>query len=223
LMLDWAGSSDEGFEVINNKTIVASLVYNESSSTMYLESCVDFTTGMESGPSNGYMLGSRGADPTEPDRYFFGDLVEVAIFNRSLLDSERMEVTRYMELEWNITDSDPNCTPQYNCSLMSPYSDQLANLTHFVQVAGANESTSQTYVVAHAGVFIGTLDAYVSRCNMLVNGTLPPLPTPASDEAALASYLSSAQQLWIGFAFVMSQYEASSDPLEQALFQLWLA
>lgn len=222
LMLDWAGSSNEGQATINNQTIVASLTYNETSASLYRESCVDTTDGSVGSVSTSYMLGSRGADPSEPDRYFLGDIAEIAFFNRSLLPAELDAVTQYMELEWNITNSNPKCTPQYNCSLPSPFVEQLANLTSYIENLSLNQTTEQTYIFSHASIYIANLNAYSTRCNMIMNGTLAPLPNLGSDLAALESYLSSASELWNGMLFVLSQYQVSSDPLESLLYQLWL-
>eukprot|EP00042_Codosiga_hollandica_P038236 m.309148 g.309148 ORF g.309148 m.309148 type:complete len:926 (+) comp55339_c0_seq1:5-2782(+) len=221
LMLDWAGSSDEGLAVINNLTIVASLTYSNINATMYLESCIDDFDGAVSSPSLTYMVGSRGADPAHADRYFKGDIAEIAVFNRTLSDSERMSVVNYMTAEWSINNPNPKCVPQYNCSIPPSIAPQLEQADNFLQLLAGNETTQETYVQAHASLFVANMAAYVTRCEMLTNGTLSPLPSPTSDAAALQSYLTTAQQLWQGLVSVLGNYQTSADPLAQLLSQLW--
>ena len=42
-------------------------------------------------------------------------------------------------------------------------------------------------------------------------------------QAALQSYFATLSNLWTGFANLMLEYQASSDPLAQALYDAWSA
>ena len=170
-----------GSAIINNQTTVASLTYNASSVSLFHFACLDsqLMQGV-SAASASYMVGSRGNDLVHPGRFFKGDVSEIIVYNRSLTEAERMAVELYLETQWQAPDTNPNCTVQYDCNITAPYAQQSINLTLFTQTLIENDTLSNTYAYHHAALYPMYLAAFETRCALLSNGTLKPLPSSAS-------------------------------------------
>jgi hypothetical protein len=63
--------------------------------------------------------------------------------------------------------------------------------------------------------------AFQTRCTCLNNGTLTPLPSLASNQAALAQYFTTLDNLWQGFENLVTQYAGSDDLVIKYILQAW--
>ncbi len=109
----------------------------------------------------------------------------------------------------------------YNCTLDGSTQAILSNITSFQQGLLAN-SLQETYVYLHSLMVSDYASAFVTRCNMLNNGTLSPLTGSGSETAADQSYLSTVQQWFQGLGVVLQlNYATSSDPVASLIWQLW--
>ena len=96
-------------------------------------------------------------------------------------------------------------------------------MTTFLENMSQNTTLASTYAYVHAGLYPQYVSAFETRCHMLNNQTLAPLPSQASNQAALASYFNTLDNLWVGMTSLMSIYQASTDPLAQHIYAVWMA
>ncbi len=91
-------------------------------------------------------------------------------------------------LQWQITDPNPTCKITYACNVSEPYVSQLDNVTAFITALSQADNSvilTNTYAYVHAQLYPRYVEAFETRCNMINNGTLTPLPTQTSNQVSL--------------------------------------
>ena len=180
-----------------------------------------FVTGPEAAPSTTYMIASRGHAALEPDRFFTGDVFEVIVYDRLLQPDEKARVQAYLESRWNVTDTDPKCTQELHCT-PSAATNQSVAAARCLQIALAGNSTMrETTAFERAEMVQDYAAAFVTRCAMHKNGTLPLLPTSASTNAALDSYQYTISQLYLGMENMFARWKDSTDVVKLRLVAEW--
>ena len=84
-------------------------------------------------------------------------------------------------------------------------------------VAGLGES----YEAAHARLVVRYLDVCHQRMKMLVDGTLQPLASDASQYAADKSYVVTALRHCDGLEKVLESYAKTDDSAKQRVYEIW--
>jgi hypothetical protein len=97
-----------------------------------------------------------------------------------------------------------------------------ANMTGFVERMAAAGYAPQRYERAHASMFLTSLGTWATRCALLNNGTLPRLPAPASEQAADALFVATAEGLGAGLVTVLEGYAGSADPDQRAIYNIFM-
>jgi hypothetical protein len=101
LMIDWAGSCDQGAQNVFNQTLVASVTYSGSASMSHAGGCVQSQQQGATGlAGQGVQIGTRG---NELARFFDGFLSEVLVYPRALNASELASVEAYLTAKWPVT------------------------------------------------------------------------------------------------------------------------
>jgi hypothetical protein len=218
-MIDWSGSGDGGSHYILNEPVFVSVVYNSSQSTSYVNGCLDSAEGAAQAAGTGFMVGSRN---NQDARFFKGALAELIVYPSGLVDADRQSVEQYLSLKWGIAPT-KNCAayPQPNCTTSQSTQVLLNNFTAFVAAMTAAGYPTARYESAHALLFARTVQSWTDRCNMINNGTITPLPTLASEQAANALYTSNSANLGNGLLSVLAGYASSSDPDQQKIFAIY--
>jgi hypothetical protein len=179
------------------------------------------TAGPEGAASSTLMVGSRGADPQYPDRFFRGDVFEIAVFNRALTTAEHGRVVAYMRDRW-APDPAPDCRVPLPCALPPSTARGVAAcrcLVGKLAAAGLGASIPS----GRAALAAQYADAHATRCAMQSNGTLPLLPTTASTLAGLQSYVHTIDQMVAGLQALAGWYRSSSDAWKATTAAAWAA
>jgi len=108
-----------------------------------------------------------------------------------------------------------------NCSLSPGIINRVSNWTIFIERM-TMKGFAYRYETTHANLFLQSVDTMVTRCNMLNNGTITPLPSPQSQQAADQSYASTVNNLDTGLINVLMSYAESSDATKKFIYSLWI-
>lgn len=218
--IDWSGSPDSGFTDVHMRPTVATVLYNASASVSYVNGCTESLEGPAAAAGTGYFVGSRN---NELARYFGGSLAELLVYPTALSDADRHQAEQYLFAKWNLPTTNCSGYPQLNCTLSPALTAVQANLTSFLAGMRGAAYPDARYESAHAILFLQSLEAWSTRCAMLVNGTLPLLPTLVSQRAADALYVQTSQNLGSGLMTVLSSYAGSNDPDKQRIYNIFTA
>jgi len=173
------------------------------------------------------MIGSRGADPTQPDRYFNGSLSEIIVYPFALNDTVRESVEEYLATKWPRAGSPLQCNapgPPPNCTLPSVLNISTARLDTFISLMRTTGGFSDgLYELAHALTARASVTAWGVRCAGLNNSTIVPLPSKVSEVAADALYVNTAINIFNGLATVLNGYSSSTDERKLKIYNIWIA
>jgi hypothetical protein len=222
LMIDWSGSGDQGHRNLLNVPTVASIVYNTSESVSFVNGCVESTDSAQQAAGSGLMIGSR---DDQDARFFKGAAAELLIYGSPLTDAERAQAEAYLAGKWSVPLFPPsNCSqaPPLDCSLPASWTETVANMTGFVGRMRGAGFPDTLYESAHALLFLRATDTWTVRCALLNNGTLPQLPSIASQKAADALFVNTAVNLAQGLTTVVMGYAGSADPTRREIYQLFV-
>ena len=226
LVIDWVGSGDTGLDDISNRQIIASVVYNTSGSYSFADGCVE-SSSSNALAGDTFMIGSRGADPTLPDRYFNGSLSEIIVFPFALNDTIRETVEEYFAMKWPRSGSPLRCNapgPPPNCTLPSVLNISTTRLDTFIsQMRTTGGFSDALYELAHALAARASVTAWGVRCAGLGNGTILPLPSKVSEVAADALYVNTAINIFNGLSIVLNGYADSTDERKLQIYNIWMA
>lgn len=110
-----------------------------------------------------------------------------------------------------------------NCSLDAV--GLTAALTHCSRFVNLMRSqglyADSRYELAHAMLIVDRINTWETRCTGLNNGTIAPLPVPASETAADQSYVATATNLYTGLDARIQCYLQSGDPDKEKIYRLW--
>jgi hypothetical protein len=223
IMIDWSGSGDTGEDDITGRQVVGAVLYNSSGGFSFADGCsqsIDSGVAIPAPGGSSFMVGSRG---NEDARFFNGAISEMLVFDRALNDSERGAVEAYLSTKWPRAGKPLSCAPQPpNCTLPPALAAAAARLGRFVEgMRSIGLFADSLYELAHALLALDSLAAWQARCAGLNNGTIAPLASKASEEAADASYVYSATNLGAGLAAVLDGYVGSADPRKAFIGELW--
>ena len=200
------------------------VTYNSSGAFSWADGCLQSAqSGQHGAVGDGrVMVGSRN---NERGRYFNGSLSELLVYARALNDTERESVAAYLAAKWPAP-APPgplSCVPQPpNCTLSPSVAAGAAHLSAFVPALLAAGFPVTLYETAHAQLALDAVRSWQIRCAGLINGTVPLLPTRASEAAADAAYVVSASRLYVGLNVTLLSYAASTDPQKRLILDIWL-
>ena len=224
LMIDWSGSGDTGTDDLTGRQVVGAVLYNSSGGFSFADGCsqsIDAGVAIPAPGGSSFMVGSRN---NEDARFFNGTISEMLVFARALNDTERGAVEAYLSAKWPRAGKPLSCAPQPpNCTLPPTLAASAARLGRFIEgMRSIGLFADSLYELAHALLALDSLAAWQTRCAGLNNGTIAPLASKASEEAADASYVYSATNLGAGLATVLNGYAGSADPRKALISALWV-
>ena len=221
LMMDWSGSPDSGMDDIRGRQVTASVVYNNSGAFSFADTCPQSMAGVVGAAGAGFMVGSRN---NELGRFLNGTLSELIVFARPLNGSEMEAVHAYLMAKWPSDEPKLSCTgPPPNCTLPAALAAAAARLGRFVPGMRAALFSDGIYELAHALLALEAVAVWQARCSGLTAGTIAPLASRGSEQAANALYVSTASNLASGLATVLDAYAGSTDPQRQQIYEIWAA
>jgi len=224
LIIDYAGSTDGGMSDVGGLLITGAVVYNATGAFSFADGCAQSAAAAGlSRPGLGYFVGARG---DFQDRFFKGALAALLVWPRALNDSERGAAEAYLAVKYPrpAAQAPLACSGvPANCTLAPPLANAEAHLAAFIAAMRAAGFADGRYELAHAIVGGAAVASWGSRCAGLQNGTIAPLPSVASEKAADALYVGTAENLYAGLGSVIAGYAGSSDADKRKILQIWSA
>jgi len=223
LMIDWSGSGDTGLDDLRGRQTVAAVVYNASGAFSFADGCLESSEPPVGAAGATFMVGSRG---NEMGRFFRGALSELLVFPRALNASELGAVEGYLRTKWPPPSGQPALScggPAPNCTLPPPLAAAAARLARFAARMRAAGFPDARYELAHALLAGGSVAAWGARCAGLADGSIAPLASRASEEAANALYVATPAKLAAGLAALLEGYAGAADAEKQRIYAAWAA
>ena len=244
--IDWVGSSDYGWQDINNRRTVAAVVYGETpqsspTASSYVDGCSQHAGAdpqaapVPAGASTAFRVGLRG-DPAAYDRFFDGSLHELLVYNRTLSPGDLLAAQQYLASKWGTpvpTGAGSDCPSrpihQLDCTALkadaakAPSAEEIAAVAKF-QSAAVAAGLGGSVPAGMAGAALAFMAGFDSRCEQLNNGTLQQLRRPSSTVASVNLLLSSANNYVVGLNNLLANYKANygGNADAQKLASLWV-
>eukprot|EP01116_Phalansterium_solitarium_P007515 TRINITY_DN20231_c0_g1_i1.p1 TRINITY_DN20231_c0_g1~~TRINITY_DN20231_c0_g1_i1.p1 ORF type:complete len:205 (-),score=15.84 TRINITY_DN20231_c0_g1_i1:159-773(-) len=108
-----------------------------------------------------------------------------------------------------------------NCTLPAALDKMFVNISGLA-VRMQTADFGERYESHHALLFCRSAQAIVTRCELLANNTLPPLPPP-SQAAEDQLYLDTASNIGTGLGLIIQTDANSADQILQQIWKLWVA
>jgi len=243
--IDWLGSSDYGWQDINNRRTVVAVVYDKTlqgspKASSYVDGCSQHSGAdpqavpVPEGASTSFRVGLRG-DPVAYDRFFDGDLHELLVYNRTLSPDDLLAAQQYLASKWGtpvptgVGGDCPNkpihpldCTALKSDATVAPSAEEIAAVTKF-QSAAVAAGLAKSVPAGMAGAALAFMAGFDSRCQQLNNGTLQQLRRPSSTLASVNLLLTSANNYVVGLNNLLANYKANygGNVGAQKLASLW--
>ena len=203
------GSSDYGWQDINNRRTVVAVVYDKTlqgspKASSYVDGCSQHSGAdpqavpVPEGASTSFRVGLRG-DPVAYDRFFDGDLHELLVYNRTLSPDDLLAAQQYLASKWGtpvptgVGGDCPNkpihpldCTALKSDATVAPSAEEIAAVAKF-QSAAVAAGLAKSVPAGMAGAALAFMAGFDSRCQQLNNGTLQQLRRPSSTLASSSS------------------------------------
>ena len=228
LDIDWVGSTDQergSAQDIAGHRIVASITYDATTPTSFLNGCAESQDSQPSGASPaGIVVGARSDPGMAYGRFFNGVINEMMVFSRALTTDERTRVENVLSRRWPVALKNVSACQRVACNvIVGPTPAVIAHLKAFV-AATAAEPLASTLVRTMASTALQYVASAADRCSGLNNGTIPQLRSASANKASITQLVTTAASVATGvenYAANTLARLAPGDPVAAALLKLW--